>query len=176
MSLPSRPAGKAGGRLSVRELVTLSLIAAIMIALKEAMSGLPNIEPVSLILIACALVYGVKSLYVAIVFVLVEILIYGLGLWTITYFYIWPMLTVVTLLLRNMKGRLLWALVSGLYGLFFGALCSVPYLFIGGVKMAFSYWASGIPFDILHCAGNFALALVLLDPCVRILRRSVPDE
>ena len=156
----------------MRELVTMSLTAAIMIALKEAMSPLPNIEPVSLILIACALVYGVKSLYVAVVFVLVEILIYGLGLWTITYFYIWPILTLAALLFRRMRGRLSWAVFSGVYGLIFGALCAIPYLFIGGLKMAAAYWVSGIPFDLLHCAGNFVLALALLEPFVKVLERA----
>ena len=40
----------------------------------------------------------------------------------------------------------------------------IPYLFIGGMEMAFGYWISGIPFDLAHCAGNAALSFALLLP------------
>ena len=26
-------------------------------------------------------------------------------------------------------------------------------------------WVAGIPFDLLYCAGNFAMALLLFQPC-----------
>ena len=35
---------------------------------------------------------------------------------------------------------------------------------IGGFAYDASRWASGIPFDLLHCAGNFAIALLLFAP------------
>jgi energy-coupling factor transport system substrate-specific component len=72
---------------------------------------------------------------------------------------------------------LTWALISGSYGLSFGALCSIPYLFIGsvegsilgGLQMAFSYWLSGIPFDIAHGIANFIIAFVLFKPLYMLL-------
>lgn len=30
--------------------------------------------------------------------------------------------------------------------------------------MALSYWVSGIPFDLIHCGGNFVMTLVLYKP------------
>ena len=57
------------------------------------------------------------------------------------------------------------------YELLFGALCAPVYLFSGGLGFAVSWWISGIPFDFMHCAGNFVMALVLVVPLRRQLAR-----
>ena len=57
----------------------------------------------------------------------------------------------------------MWAIVDGGFGLCFGALFAIPYIFFSPAY-AFSYWISGIPFDIVHCAGNFMIALLLFKP------------
>ena len=46
---------------------------------------------------------------------------------------------------------------------------SVPYWVTGGPWAALSWWISGIPADLLHCGGNFVLALVLADPLYQVL-------
>ena len=63
-----------------------------------------------------------------------------------------------------MENRLGWALLSGTFGLLFGALCAPVDLVVGGPALALSRWVSGIPFDIAHCIGNFVIALVLFPP------------
>ena len=169
MSLHSRPAGKPV--LSVRELTTMSLLAAMMIAGQLCMASLPNIEPVSLIIIACASVYGLKALWPTYVFVLVEGLIYGFSMWYVCYLYIWAMLVFAVILLRNVRGRLPMAALSGVFGLMFGALSEIPFVFLIGIKASAAAWVSGIPFDILHAIGNFVMAFLLLPACVNILSR-----
>jgi hypothetical protein len=32
-------------------------------------------------------------------------------------------------------------------------------------------WVSGIPFDLLHCGGNFVMALVLFRPLRRLMEK-----
>ena len=61
------------------------------------------------------------------------------------------------------------AAASGAFGLSFGALMSAPYWVTGGPWAALSWWISGIPADLLHCGGNFVLALVLADPLYQVL-------
>jgi energy-coupling factor transport system substrate-specific component len=73
------------------------------------------------------------------------------------------------MLFRNKRSPFFWAILSGAYGLSFGTLCSVPYLFIGGIPMAVSKIISGIPFDVVHCIGNYVIALVLFKPLYRFL-------
>lgn len=73
------------------------------------------------------------------------------------------------LCLRGMESRVGWAVLSGAFGLAFGALCALVYLPVGGWQMFAATWVAGIPFDLLHGAGNFAIALVLFQPCRRVL-------
>ena len=64
------------------------------------------------------------------------------------------------------------AAIAGLHGLCFGALCAIPYFFIGGWQMAFSWWVSGIPYDVIHCVSNTVLVFVLFPPLRRALERA----
>ena len=135
------------------------------------MGPLPNIEPVSLLVLLFAAVFGWKCLYPVYVFVVMEILFYGLGLWNVNYLYIWAVPALAGVALRKMESPLGWAMVSGIYGLAFGALCGIVDLFIGGWAYALAKWASGIPFDVLHCAGNFGIALILFKPLRSVLEK-----
>jgi len=44
-------------------------------------------------------------------------------------------------------------------------------IFIGGVPYAIAKWISGIPFDIMHCAGNFVIALLLFKPMRQLMEK-----
>ena len=158
-------------KLTLREVVLFGVLGALTFALQVVMGPLPNIEPVSLLVLLFAAVFGWKCLYPVYVFVVMEILFYGLGLWNINYLYIWAVPALAGVLLRRMDGSLGWALVSGVFGLTFGALCGIVDIFIGGWAYALTKWASGIPFDVLHCAGNFGIALILFKPLRRVLER-----
>ena len=158
-------------RLTLREVVLFGILGALTFAAQVVMAGLPNIEPVSLMVMVCAAVFGWKCLYPVYVFVVMEILYHGLGIWNINYLYIWTILAVAAMLLRNINHSLGWALLSGLFGLAFGALCGIVDVFIGGLGYAAAKWASGIPFDIAHCAGNFTIALVLFVPLRNLMEK-----
>lgn len=160
-------------KLTVREVTVFGMLAALTFGAKVAMSQLPNIEPVTLFLLVFGAVFGWKSLFITYVYVLAEFLFFGLGTWNLYYLYIWVIPTALGWGLRRMNHPLLWAVISGVYGLLFGALCALTDLFIGGPGFAVSKWVSGIPFDLAHCAGNFVLALLLFVPLRNLLRRLV---
>ena len=155
--------------LSLGETVLFGMLGALTFALQVVMAPLPNIEPVSLLVMLFAVTFGWKSLYCVYTFVAMEVLFYGIGLWNINYFYIWTILAVAAVLLRKMEPVLGWALLSAVFGLAFGALCGIVDVFIGGFGYAAAKWVSGIPFDLLHCGGNFAIALVLWKPLRSLL-------
>lgn len=154
----------AGAKLSVREITLFGMLAAVTFGAKWVMAPLPNIEPVSLMVMIFGAVFGWKALFPVAVYVAAEILFYGLGPWNINYLYVWPLLAVLAMLMRNVRHPLAWAVLSGVFGLMFGALCAPVDVFIGGVGYAVSKWVSGIPFDLTHCAGNFVIALLLFTP------------
>lgn len=145
-------------------MILFGMLGALTFALKVAMAALPNIEPVTLTLLVYAVVFGWKALYPTFIYVMMEIMYFGLGTWNICYFYVWPLLVVAGICMKKMRSPLGWALLSGTYGLLFGALCGIVDIFIGGLGYAVTKWISGIPFDISHCLGNLVLALILFVP------------
>lgn len=155
----------------IRRLCLLALMAALMIASQLAMAALPNIHLVAVFIIVATLAFGWSAMLSVAVFVISEGVLFGFGVWWVSYLYAWPVLVLVVMLLRKNDSKLTWAIVAGAHGLLFGAMCAVPYLFIGGWEMAFSYWVAGIPFDLAHCAGNFVLALVLVSPLSRLAKK-----
>ncbi len=160
-------AAKSRKRNMYSHVATMGMLGALLVIVQVALSFLPNIELVSLLIIVYALVIG-KAVFAPIaVFILTEGLIYGFGLWWLNYIYIWPLLALLALLLRKERSRVFWAVISGGFGLFFGALCALPYLFIGGLSTAIAYWIGGIPFDILHGVGNAAVAFFLFTPSIK---------
>ena len=158
-------------KLTVREMVLFAILGAMTFAAKYVMSFLPNIEPSSLMVMLFAVVFGKKWVYPTYLYVAMEVLFYGINLWTINYLYIWAVLAVAALLLKDMKSSLGWAMVSGIFGLLFGVLCGIVDVFIGGFSYAVTKWVSGIPFDIAHCFGNFFIALVMFNPLRKLLEQ-----
>jgi energy-coupling factor transport system substrate-specific component len=157
--------------MRTKDVVLIGMLSALIICVQVALSLLPNVELVTLLFILCTLVYGWRTLFIVIVFNIAELLIYGFGIWWVNYLYVWPLLVLLVLIFRARDNALFWAIFSAFYGLAFGALCSVPYLFIGGIGTAAAYFASGIIFDVVHCILNFILALMLYRPLRTILDR-----
>lgn len=158
-------------KITLRQIALFGVLGALTFGAKVAMSALPNIEPVSLLVMLFAVVFGRRCLYPIYLYVMLEILFYGIQLWNINYLYVWAILALAAWLMRRTRHPLAWALLSGVFGLLFGALCAPVYLFSGGLGFAVSWWISGIPYDIAHCAGNFLIALVLFVPLRKLLER-----
>ncbi len=158
-------------RLTLRQIALFGMLGALTFGAKVAMAGLPNIEPVSLMVMLFAVVFGWKALYPIYLYVGLEILTFGINLWNINYLYIWTILAVAAMAMKPMKHPLWWALLSGLFGLAFGLLCTPVYLAIGGWEYAFAWWLSGLAFDVPHAIGNFVIALCLFVPLRKLLTK-----
>ena len=158
-------------KITTKQLAQLAIIAALMVAGKEALSFIPNVHPVMLLITITTIVYGWKALLPVICFDLVEIIIYGFGLWTIMYLYIWPLAVLLVMIFREEQSRLFWAIIAGGFGLIFGALCSIPYIFTSGINAAIAYWIAGIPYDLIHGVSNFVIIFFLLNPMCNLLKK-----
>ncbi len=152
----------------------MAVFAALMVAFQVAMAPLTNIEVVTLLIILATVRLGWKSMLSVAVFVVLEGLIYGFHIWWINYCYVWPLLVVMVMALRRWSHPLLWTVVGGLYGLFFGTLCSLPYFLTGGWGAGFGYIISGIPYDLAHMIGNVVLIFLLYRPLEKVLLRVLP--
>ncbi len=155
----------------MRQIALFGVLGALTFGAKVAMSGLPNIEPVSLMVMLFAVVFGWKCLYPVYLYVLMEILLYGINLWNINYLYVWALLALAARAMRRLQHPIWWALLSGLFGMAFGLLCSPVYMAIGGFDYGIRWWLAGIAFDIPHAIGNFVITLVLFAPLRKLLHK-----
>lgn len=158
-------------KLTLRQIALFGVLAALTFGAKVAMSALPNIEPVSLMVMLFAAVFGWKALYPVYLYVGMEILLYGINLWNINYLYIWTILAAAAIAMRRLRNPIWWALLSGTFGMAFGLLCSPVYMAIGGFDYGIRWWLAGVAFDVPHAIGNFVIALVLFAPLRKLTEK-----
>ena len=159
-------------KLTTFEIVLFGVLGALTFAAKFVMSSLPNIEPVSLMIMLFAVTFGWKALYPTFLYVAMEILLYGINLWNINYLYVWAVLFVCALAMRRLQNPLWWAGLSGLFGITFGLLCSPVYMVaMNSFSYGIRWWQAGLVFDVTHAVGNVAIALLLFVPLRKLLTK-----
>ena len=154
---------------SVKNMVHAAIMAAMLLVVQVVLAGLPNVELVSFLVIVFTLYSPGQTRAAIAAFVLLEGVIYGFHTWWLSYLYIWYLLHFAVLLTRRHGSAVFYALLAGLFGLAFGSLTALPTLFMLGPTAALAYIISGLYFDLIHCAGNFVLTLVLYKPALRAL-------
>ncbi len=171
MRSPSRSAGK----LDAREICTLALLGALLFAAKAALASLPNVNLNAVIIILATVFFGWRALYSVGIYIMLEGLVFGGNgymLWWFGYLYTWPLLVAVCMAFRRNDSAFVWAVIAAVFGLVFGPLMYLEYFAInGGWEMFFAMWVSGIPYDLIHCGGNFAFTLVLYKPLYRVMEK-----
>ena len=158
-------------RITVKDIALIGVMVAIIEACKFALSALPNVELTSFWIITFTLMFKKRIFVVIPVFILIEGLVYGFGLWWFMYLYAWPMLAIITLIFQKNKSVWIWTVISGIFGLLFGLMCSIVHLVVGGPAAAFSWWVAGIPWDLIHGVSNFIIMLVLFHPITRAMKK-----
>jgi hypothetical protein len=158
--------------MPVKKMTRIALLSAILYVSKVALEFLPNVELVSLLVILYTLVFGSEAFLIVTVFNLFEFIQWGFGTWWLSYLYVWPLLVLVTLLLKKAVKEefLVWSIVSGMFGLLFGGLFAIAYLPVDRAY-ALSYWISGLPWDVWHALWNFVLMIVLGKPLYLLFRK-----
>lgn len=157
--------------MKTKDMVLCGLLAAILFVLQVMFGFLPNVEPVTILIIIFTLVLERKTLVIIYTFALLEGIFYGFGIWWIMYLYVWTILYFIVRLMRKNENVVIWAVVGGGFGLAFGALCAIPYAVAGGIGAGISWWTAGILFDIFHGVGNFFIILILFKPVYNIVSR-----
>lgn len=162
--------------MKIRDIAVAGFLTALLYLQQVVLQGLPNIHLCAPLLILYTIYFPKLVFPVTAAFILLEGITFGFSIWWISYLYIWPLLVVIAFILRKNTSKWIWAAVGGAFGLSFGALCSIPYLFMGGASTAFAYWVQGIPFDIMHCIGNFAATVLLWKPLSSVFSRLSKEQ
>lgn len=165
-------------KIMAKDIALIGMMIAVIEVCKLALSGLPNIELTTFWIIMFTLYLGKRIFYVIPAFILIEGAIYGFHIWIIMYLYAWPLLALATLIMRKKNTYLGCTVLSTVFGLLFGLLCSIPYIFTGafdgglmnGFRVAFTWWVAGIPWDLVHGIGNLVIMLVLYYPVSKAMQ------
>ncbi len=166
-------------KLTTKDIALIGIMVAVIEVCKVAIAWIPNVELTSFWLIMFTLYFGWKVVYVIPVFIILEGFMYGINLWWIMYLYAWPLLTILTGLLKKIESAWNLAVLSGMFGLSFGLLCALPYVVIGsidggimsGIRTGFAWWVAGIPWDIVHGISNFIIMFVFYHPVKRAMEK-----
>lgn len=158
--------------MPVQKITRIALLSAILYISKVALEFLPNVEIISFLTIIYTLVFGTEAFIIVTVFNMFELLQWGFGIWWVSYLYIWPLLVMAVLILKRLIGEefVLWAVVSGGFGLGFGALFAIAYIPVNPAY-ALTYWISGLTWDVWHGACNFLIMLLIGRPVYKSLKK-----
>ncbi len=150
--------------MRVRSMTAMALMGALMVVLQVVRRFLPNIEPVSFLIILSSLAFGWQTMWAVAIFVIAEGMLYGfLPSWWVGYVIIWPGLCALTIAFNRVleNNNLRRAIFSGAFGLCFGLLYAIGNIPFMGLYGALGYWVAGFPFDALHMIGNYFIMLLL---------------
>lgn len=141
----------------------------LIFATKAALATLPNINLNTVLIVLTVTFFGWRAMYSVGIYVLLEGLVFGFSLWWFSYLYAWPLLVVLAMLFRKNDSVILWAVFAGVWGLCFGPIMYILYFIVNGWHLVFSMWVAGIPYDVVHCVGNFVFMLVLYKPLYTVM-------
>ncbi len=151
--------------MKIRKLVLISLLASSLTAGKTALAFLPNVEIVTLMCALYGYSFGLSGVAASVIFVGIEILIWGVGPWIISYLIYFPILTLLFVLLnkKGVKNRFVLAAIAVGMTVLFGLLTSLVDigLFSGHFEnfgqRFIIYYLRGIPFYITQIICNAVL-------------------
>ena len=157
----------------------VGIMAATIECAKLALAALPNVEVVTLLIAVYSYVFGSAGILAAVVFVMIEPLIWSFGPWVISYFLYWPLVGAVFMILGKLgaKRRLTLTLTAGLLTLFFGVLSSLVDigLFSGNFDRFFYrfaiYYARGVWFYLAQLLTNLVVFPTLFPHVASLLSK-----
>ena len=160
--------------MNTKDIVLIGLLAALLKSSQMILSFLPNIEIVSLLILIFAIRLGAKrTVYITVLFSILNIMLWGLNLATIGYFFVWSGYGVVCSIFKKiLNTEIKVALFLGLFGIMFGGLFALLYLPMG-YSYALSYWINGLVFDIVHAVSNFIVGLWAFRPILNGFDRAM---
>ena len=159
-----------------KQYTLIALLSAILVISKELFAFLPNIEFVSFFLLIYTQLLPLNIVIsISIIFCFIQVILYGFGLWTPVYFALWPSFTFLSYKLKKqLNNENKAAIYNALFGLTFGFFNSIPY-FLMDFPFGWAGFLRGIPYDLIHCIGNYIVVIALYEKTKALLKKHVPS-
>lgn len=160
---------------SVKWLTTAALMSAASFTGRLLFQAIPNVQPLTTIVIICTLVFGFYfGSTVAILSIVISNLFLGMGIWTLAQLAAFVSICAFTYFLTPFLKKMpliILAIYAGLMGYWFGFIISLVQAPFFGIQTFWVYYLQGIPFDTFHAIGNFIFFLILYPVLTPLLRK-----
>ena len=164
--------------MNTSKIAFLSIFAAFIVVGRITFQFLPNVQPVTVMLICLAIYAGTRSaILLAIISTYVSNIYLGLGIWTIWQIVGWALISLFAGLLAQQLKRsnlYIFAIYCGLMAYVYGLIIQIGTFSYTGNFLA--YYIASLPFDTFHAIGNVAFAIILGPILKRILPRYFKHE
>ena len=153
--------------MNTYKLTMLALLAAIGVIGRAALAFIPNVQPVTSIIIIAGVMLGpLAAIVLAVLITFLSNIILGMGIWTVWQVVSWGIIGLLSGVLgkffKNIPLYMI-VLLAIFSGYFYGFIISLTTYQVTG--MFWPYYLAGLPFDTNHAIGN-AIFIILLYPTI----------
>ena len=153
--------------------IVLALCAVFGIAGRILMSPIPNVQPVTVIVLLAGIRMGAKeSIFLASIIALESNLILVHGIWTFYQAASWAFIGCLGALFSSKIdsfSKLIY--ISGFSGILFNWLVSLSILHSVSTELLLPYLIAGLPYDLLHIVGNITFMIWFSQPLSDIMTK-----
>ena len=168
----------------IKEVTLIGIFAAVNIASRIALQSLPNIKPVTSIIIISVMIFGLSfGIKLTLVTTLVSNMYLGMGTWTFFQILAWLVICLLTQVLLDVFKKihkepnlLIMAIFALIMGYVFGFIVSLEKLMIGGPTLFGVYYIAGLVFDTFHAVGNFVFYLICAPILMKVFQKEVQSS
>ena len=155
------------------KLTLLAILASLAIVGRYVFAFLPNVQPVTAIIIICGVLMGPASaLILAFLVTFLSNMLLGMGVWTVWQIVSWGIIGLMAGLLgklfKSLRG--VWMVPLGVFsGYFYGFIISLTTYQVTG--KFWPYYIAGLPFDTYHAIGNGVFIALFYPFILYLLKR-----
>lgn len=151
----------------------LGICAIFGIAGRILLSPIPNVQPVTVIVLLAGIRMGAKeSVFLATIIALCSNLVLGHGIWTLYQAVAWSLIGILGSVFSSKIDTLSKLIYFSVFsGLFFNWFVSISILHAVSFELFLPYVISGLPFDLLHIVGNITFVIWFSTPLSEIMSK-----
>ncbi|MDX8046091.1 ECF transporter S component [Gracilibacillus sp. S3-1-1] len=158
--------------MNTNKLTRIALLAAICVVGRLTFQFIPNIQPVTAIIIITASIMGIfPAICLAIITTYITNLFLGMGIWTIWQMIAWSVVGIIAALIGKlaMKHPFSWLIVFAFISAFlYGLIVNIGTFTFAGNFLA--YYLAGLSFDFAHAVGNVIFMAILYPVLTKVFK------
>lgn len=160
-------------KMGVKRIALLAMLTAVTHVSRLAFQFLPNVQPVTAILLILTFTMSIKdALIVAVLSIMLSNITLGMGVWTLAQILSFTVVVLCAAALKPVHHKLpliVKIVFAGAMGYLYGFIISLVQAPFFGIQSFWVYYLSGLPFDTMHALGNagfYAILWPILPPII----------